>query len=296
MNPRALPRYRLCILSTACAVFLLLLSACQTSKVPTRLPPVQSTTTLLTTQPPTAAQLPTFQAAAPATQAPAEVTQPPAGASGELVLDLSGTAQDQSVETIPAAPANADGPWWEAAPEHRRVTLHGYPVTGHLMQPQIFVYPAADLAGSNEAAGGMAADLQGLLQTRQAGDRMPFLPLFNAAQAMHAQVQYLDFKNGQGVRFLTQFDQAPLPVNNYELIYTFQGLSSDGKYYIAAVLPVTHAELPAAPQASEQQAAELNDFPAYLAKTVTWLDGQPGGSFTPDLAALDALIQSMEVK
>jgi hypothetical protein len=98
------------------------------------------------------------------------------------------------------------------------------------------------------------------------------------------------------VRFLTQFDQGPLPINNAELIYTFQGLTDDGKTYIAAVLPVTHPGLLASQQFSAQQAAELNDFSAYLAKTVTWLDQQPSGSFTPDLAKLDDLIQSIEVK
>lgn len=40
---------------------------------------------------------------------------------------------------------------------------------------------------------------------------MPFLPLFNAQQAMHAHVQYLDFQSGQGLRYLTQYDQAPSP-------------------------------------------------------------------------------------
>ena len=62
---------------------------------------------------------------------------------------------------------------------------------------------------------------------------------------MHVQVQYLDFKSGTGVRFLTQFNNGMAPVNNHDLIYTFQGLTSDGKYYIAAVLPVTHPDLPA---------------------------------------------------
>jgi len=145
-------------------------------------------------------------------------------------------------------------------------------------------------------AGLMATDLQALLQTRQAGARMPFLPIFNESQAMHAQVQYLDFKNGEGVRFLTQYNQGPVPINNFTLIYTFQGLTSDGKYYVAAVLPVTHSELPATQQISEQQAAEVNDFPTYLVKTVNWLNQEPSGSFTPDLAKLDALIQSIEVK
>ena len=67
---------------------------------------------------------------------------------------------------------------------------------------------------------------------------MPFLPLFNAAQVMHTHLQYLDFKNGQGLRYLTEFDQGIIPINNYELIYTYQGLTGDGKYYVAAVLPV----------------------------------------------------------
>ena len=85
------------------------------------------------------------------------------------------------------------------------MTLQGYPVSDHSMQPQIFIYPAGDLAPANETAGKMAAGLQALLQTRQAGDELPFLPLINAKQVMHPQVQYLDFKNGNGVRFLTQF-------------------------------------------------------------------------------------------
>jgi hypothetical protein len=98
------------------------------------------------------------------------------------------------------------------------------------------------------------------------------------------------------VRYLTQFDQAPLPINSYELIYTFQGLTGDGRYYIAAVLPVTHPELPAGQQVGAEQAAGLDDFPAYLAKTVAGLDGQPAGSFTPGLTNLDALIGSIEIK
>lgn len=87
-------------------------------------------------------------------------------------------------------------------------------------------------------------DLQILLQNHQAGEYLPFLPLFNAHQVMHTSLQYLDFKNGTGLRYLTWFSQGIMPINNYELIYTNQGLTSDGKYYVAAVLPVTHPNLP----------------------------------------------------
>jgi len=285
----------------ACTVFLLALSACQMPTAPTDLPPSQNTATAFSTatvQSTVTVQSTATQQATAAVQdtATAQPTQTPAGAAGELSMDLSGIAQGMTIETVAAVPTSQDIPWWSAAPEYRLVTLQGYPVADHLMKAQIFIYPAEELAKANENAGQVSADLQTVLQSQQPGNVMPFLPLYNAAQVMHAQVQYLNFQNGSGVRYLTQFDQAILPINNYELIYTFQGLSSDGKYYIAAVLPINHPELPATQQVSEQQISEMNDFPAYLAKTVAWLEEQPGNSFTPDLAKLDALIQSIVVK
>lgn len=274
MSTRRSSRYPL----FAFFVTILLLSACQ---------PAAVTTSPQLTQPP--AQ-PTATPVTLVTQTP---TQPSGEAPADITLDYSAVAQDVTVETVPAQPANGAMP---AGPEYRRLTLQGYPVANHLHKPQIFIYPAGDLASANENAGKMVTELQALLQTQQAGDQLPFLPLFNAAQVMHAQVQYLDFKSGKGVRFLTQFDQARLPINNYELFYTFQGLSSDGKYYIAAVLPVTNPELPATSEVNEQQAEALNDFANYLSGVVTLLNQQPADSFTPDLDKLDKLIGSIEVK
>jgi hypothetical protein len=279
MNARGLTRNPILIMLTACAV-ILLLTACQPAAPTPSAPPEQ----------PTTVTAPTSEPAAPPTDEPA------APLTGELSLELSGIAQDQTVETILAVSAGEGGPYWEIAPQHRRVTLQGYPVSSHLHKPIILVYPVEDMAESNETAGRMEMDLQALLDTRQDAERMPFLPLFNAAQVLHVQVEYLDFINGQGVRYLTQFDQAPVPVNNYELLYTYQGLTSDGKFYVAAVLPVTHPDLPDSPIVSEEQFAEMEDFATYMAETVEWLKQQPTSSFTPDLAKLDAMMQSIEVK
>jgi hypothetical protein len=197
---------------------------------------------------------------------------------------------------IAAVPPGTDRPWWEAMPQHTLLALQGYPIANHLVKPQIFVYPVKDLR-VNEAAGQVAASLQTLLQNRQAGETMPYLPLYNAAQVMHAQVQYLDFKSGKGVRFLTQFDQAPLPINNHELLYTFQGLTGDGKYYVAAVLPVNLPGLPANEHVTDDLPPDfMNSFLEYLADTVHLLDQQPAGAYTPDLSKLDALMQSIEIK
>jgi hypothetical protein len=222
--------------------------------------------------------------------------QPTSGAPAGITLEYSAVAQNLTIETVAAAPANPDAPYWEGTPKYRCLTLQGYPVVNHQFEPQIFVYPVADLAKANETAGKGAADLQTLLQTRQAGDQLPFLPLSNAAQVLHAQVQYLDFKDGKGVRLLTQLAQGMVAVNNHELIYTFQGLTNDGKYYIAAVLPVTNPVLPASSKLSDEQAKALNDYPAYRSGMITLLNQQPSGSFTPDLNKLDAVIRSIEVK
>jgi hypothetical protein len=227
-------------------------------------------------------------------QAPVEEpTQGPPAAS----VDVSGVAQDFSSQVIDAVPASADRPWREVLPQYTVLTLGGYPTPDHLLKTQIFVYPVDGLM-INETAGGVVESLQSLLQSQGAGESMPYLPMYNAGQVMHTQVKYLDFKNGRGVRYLTQFDQAPLPINNYELHYTFQGLTSDGKYYVAAVLPVNSRVLPAdaSVDLNNPPTNFVEDFSTYLSDTVTMLDGQPASAFTPDLNALDAMIMSIEVK
>jgi hypothetical protein len=232
------------------------------------------------------------------TAAPAQTASPAeTGQMGAVTVDASGVAQTVTSQVVAAVPASDDGPWWEAMPQYTLLTLEGYPITNHLLTPQIFVYPAQDLPAANENAGQIVADLQALLQNPQDGQLMPFLPLYNAAQVMHAQVKSLDFKNGKGVRYLTQFDQAMLPINNHELIYTYQGLTSDGKYYVAAVLPVNLAGLPANENDLDNLPAEFtSDFPKYLSNTVSLLDQQSPASFTPDLNKLDTMMGSLDIK
>ena len=211
-------------------------------------------------------------------------------------LELSDLTQGKTVETVAAVQPNKESPYWEIMPEHLLVTLEDYSVSGHLMKPQIFVYPVAELSQFNESSAQMVLDLQTLLNDQQLKESMPFLPLFNSAQVMHSQVAFVDFKNGNGVRFLTQFDQAPIPLNNMELIYTFQGLTDDGKYYIAAIFPINHPDLPNDNQVSSDQEFQAEKFVAEMAESVEKLGQLPVSSFTPDLSKLDTLIQSIEVK
>jgi hypothetical protein len=88
-----------------------------------------------------------------------------------------------------------------------------------------------------------------------------------------------------------------VPINNYELIYTDQGLTDDGKYYVAAVLPVNNPSLPADGNVTGNEPPEFtSDFPTYLTNVVQALNPQAANTFTPDLTQLDALMSSLEIK
>jgi hypothetical protein len=240
---------------------------------------------------------PTAASQPAATVAPVQTTLPAPTGSPSISIDSSGMASGIKTETIAAMTDTNNAPYWEILPAYTQLTLQGYSISRSLLQPQIFVYPVQDLAKINEGAAVIVASLRTLLQSPAEVQNMPFLPLFNAAQMMHSQVNTLDFKNGRGVRFLTQFSQAILPVNNYDLIYTFQGLTGDGKYYVAAVLPVTHPSLPADEKVNSNLPPEFtSDYPTYIANTAKVLNSVAANSFTPDLSRLDAMMSSIEIK
>jgi hypothetical protein len=136
-------------------------------------------------------------------------------------------------------------------------------------------------------------------------DVLPFVPFFNAAQAFAADTKVIPFQNGKGVRELTEYAQYPAPVNNNELIYQYEGLTGDGKYYVIAILPVTAPGLPAdakpdaAVPAGGVPLPDLNsanpDFPGYYGQVQHNLESLQPGAFTPSLDQLDALIDSMSI-
>lgn len=210
---------------------------------------------------------------------------------------LAGLVNAQVIEAVPPE----DNPLWLVAPEHVQFTFVDYVLQEVFHEPAIYVYPAAEYAAASESAAEQIAGLRELLAEKPADPEgaIPFLPVFNAGQFMAAQVEYLDFQNGSGVRFLTQYGQDVWPVNNQGLFYTFQGLTSDGRYYVALILPVTHPSLPATGEEimdTVDPGAFAEGFRDYLAEVEAALNAQDPASFLPDLATLDALIRSIRVE
>ena len=219
-------------------------------------------------------------------------TQTSAAQSNGFTLDYSTVASNVTIELVPAKLDEAQSPFWEIGPKYYRISIEGYASGVSRITPQIIIYSIDELSAANAAAGAIASDLAALLQSGQAEEPMPYLPLNNSSQVLHAQVKFLDFNGGRGVRYLAQFNQGIVPINNQALFYTFQGITSDGKHYIAVQLPVSLPALPSDTNFSE----DVSDIPAYMAQTAEMLDQQPANSFTPDLALLDAMMQSIRIQ
>lgn len=246
--------------------------------------PTQTVTAPIVTAEPTVEPIPT------------EAASPSIGMGVHLEIPAS-IASGASVQLIPAPAVPSEGPAMDNYPDYLQVDLTGYVLSDTFHQPRINLYPVADTAARNEFAAATISELQTMLADRPAdfADPMPFLPIFNAAQMMHAKESYLQSGTVDGVRYLTQYAQAPYPINSHDLFYTFQGFTADGATYVLAILPVSHPDLAAT--GDELPGPDYQDFidnyETYTQASVDLLNGAEDASFTPSLADLDAMIQSL---
>lgn len=209
---------------------------------------------------------------------------------------------------IQVPPADGqDIPTWGKTPGHTEIELEEYLLQGKFHEPKIFVYPASEYALIAPGAFESMHRLRNVMNssTPVSVSQLPTVPFFNAAQIFASNYQSISFQNGSGIRFLTEYAQYFAPVNNYELVYHFQGFTDDGEYYLIAILPIT---APVLAETSEIGATvpvggigfpDINDpnadFQTYYASITDVLNATPPGAFTPTLTQLDALIQSMWV-
>lgn len=185
-------------------------------------------------------------------------------------------------------------------PDYIKFNFTDYAIQGHFHEPFINIYPVAQLIEFDEYTEWHVNTLQTLIASRpETPADLPFLPGWNAGPLFHSNIEYIDFQNGSGVRYLTQYGQAYWPINNENTFYTFQGITSDGQYYIAAVLPATHPNLY---QTGDEVGSDWEAFynedvwNDYINTTIMMLNEQPANSFTPNLDLLDEMFGSLIIQ
>jgi hypothetical protein len=216
-----------------------------------------------------------------------------------------GLAKDALTEMISAV-TDPNAPAWEMAPAHLEFTLTSYQLQDKFHQPKIYIYPAQEFA-ADSGAGESIRRLQAILTNTAppTADNLPFVPFFNAGQVFAAQIQIIQFQNGSGVRFLTEYAQSFATINNRELFYHFQGLTDDGKYYIIAILPVTAPMLASDEKPDAPVPPDGVPFPGYDDPNADFigyydaitekLNAQTPENFQPSLSVLDDLMRSLIV-
>ena len=249
-------------------------------------------------------------------------------------------ASEIESETIPA---NVDGKPCDIVPEHLAFTLVGYPRRRGMPDndPHIRVFritkfrEAVSVASKENAKSvvyppnppdwttyfdeevrtlrAMIAERPSLsnlksfvVKTRRDRDntQMPFLPMWEATQAFVSHVRYLNFKNGKGIFFLTQWDTETSQITNEGLEYAFQGITNDGQYYVYAQFSVT---APFLPQVDEPDVVAWNEknyllphkskeYQTYLRPVLDKLEALPANKFQPSLVLFEQLIGSLQIE
>jgi len=289
-------------------LFALMLFACSipSTVVPTvaTQPPVATNTLEVTNSPvttstPEMTNTPEVTNTPEATNTPAvtEPTEPvPNVTCNKLAFYLDpALASGYNCETVPES---AEG--MEVYPQYTKLTLQGYVLSDKFFDPQISVFPVQRYSELlPDFIPGQVSGLQALTGGGSTGDTLPLLPSFNAGQIFHAQYQVVPFISGSGIRFLAEYAQYFAPVNNNDLFYTYQGLTSDGKYWVSAILPINNPILPANgdnPPGGLSWDEFNNNYGPYITDMVSQLNSQTSGSYTPALAALDALVASITIQ
>ena len=252
--------------------------------------------------------VPVEQTAVPVKPTAVRVEQP-AAAQRHVCYENICLSIDASVTTeVTAArfPATegTDLPYWETLPELIQFDFSGYPAGGDI-EPQVVVVPL-DLDHSDRIGNNLDA-LKTLITTgpdlsrtfaaympAQGSQVLPIFPQTNAVCAIAAGMRYQNFQWGSGMRFVSAFAQGPAPVAPEELVYLYQGISDDGRYYVAARFPVT---------LDSASAAKLGQPPSPdsdLDTSTKWNRGfaeqlrqLPDGAYVPSLNSLDAMVGSI---
>jgi len=213
-----------------------------------------------------------------------------------------GLAQDSLSEMVSAV-ADPNATPWEIAPDYLKFTLTNYQLQDKFHQPRIFVYPAETYA---QLQPGVAESIKRIKMLTTGAplskELMPSVVFFNAGQLISSKMEVLTFQGGSGIRFLAEYAQYPATINNHELTYLFEGLTSDGKYYILAILPITapilaETDKPDAivPAGGVPIPADTGPNETYYTDITDKLNMLAADDFQPSLSALDALVRSIVV-
>lgn len=218
-------------------------------------------------------------------------------------------------ETVPAQPLEEESNKPDGvAPEHilftfefgradRDVKLAVYPLDG---------FPKA-YSVNPKLAKSMRQEIKGLKEVlkdtlyRHDG-KIPHLPFEDVSDDFYVRVRHFNFLNGNGVLFVTHWSHGAALVSNRNLLYRYEGITEDGKYYVTAEMPISVDFLPYGPPDRFEGFTYENLFESYrrpeakrryddYIKSITdRIKKLEPADFRPNLQKFESMIASLRIR
>ncbi|MCA0453806.1 MAG: hypothetical protein LCI00_07520 [Chloroflexi bacterium] len=226
-----------------------------------------------------------------------------------------GAVLPRTYEAVPAAADQMMDTYWPAHTSFIFIPAHeGETLSSPDFYPQLTIYKTDDISNYNDDFYTYQLQtLSGLLEGGGAGDfsdyetvpsddrnvTLPHLPAIPAGQVLRAQAEYLPMTDGNGIRYLTAYAFDVSPVTDDQIIYTYQGathlFSGNGtSYYVALTYPVTTGVLPGEIPSDFDYNAFSDNYYDEMNATIQTINSADPNTFSPSIAALDALVQSIQ--
>lgn len=136
-------------------------------------------------------------------------------------------------------------------------------------------------------------DLAPYMQISQAAlFPLPFLPIATHGQVIRARAEYVETDAVRGISYITAYQAASEPFLSNSFLYTFQGISTDGQYYVSVIFPITVDAFPAETPADFDMMAFQESLPTYYNDSMTTLNSLESDAIS-SLPFLTELVQSI---
>jgi hypothetical protein len=183
--------------------------------------------------------------------------------------------------------------------------------------PEIAIYPIEGYKQAFSISKGMADSFKGQVESllkifaqtpSPVAGEIPVLPWIEPSPAFQIRAKRLAFGNGNGVIFLTHYDIEEDIIHNQGLGYVYQGLTSDGRFYVSGFFPVRARLLPGdqnvrevdgfAPDRTSRPDDEAyrKKYAAYKAAVIEKLETLPAEKYDPSLTSFETLIRSLKIE
>ncbi len=175
-----------------------------------------------------------------------------------IQMNLQGLAESYAWQVYPMQPIPQEGPGGQGYPPHIIVTFDGATPEEVIPNggPWMYIFPKDAYVNMYEASGSsivahQVARLEELIATAEGRQElpespMPLLPPPNSFMDRWVQFLDLDFQVGEGVRYVSDspFRQALGAWTNETTGYYYQGLTTDGTFYVSLFWPASTDLLP----------------------------------------------------